>query len=400
MQRQAAAPSAADLASHWALDPDVDFLNHGSFGAAPRAVLAAQQAWRDRMETEPVRFLSRDLEGLLDAARGELAVFLGADPDGLAFVPNATTGVNAVLASLPLASGDELLVTDHAYGACLNAVRFAAERARARVVVAEVPFPLRDAGEVTAAVLAAVTPRTRLALVDHVTSPTALIFPVEELVPKLEERGVPTLVDGAHAPGMLPLAVDALAPAWYAGNCHKWLCAPKGAGFVWARADRRQALRPVVISHGAASPRTDRSRFRLEFDWTGTHDPTPYLAVPAAIRFLGGLLAGGWPEVMARNRSLALAGRDLLCAAVRTARPAPDEMVGAMASVPLPGGGGRPRSMLSIYDDPLHAALDAQGIQAAIVPWHSGRLLRLSAQLYNSAAQFRRLADVLRELVA
>jgi isopenicillin-N epimerase len=400
MQRQVAAPPVPDLASLWALDPDVDFLNHGSFGAAPRAVLADQQAWRDRMEAEPVRFLSRDLEGLLDAARGELAAFLGADPDGLAFVPNATTGVNAVLASLPLASGDELLVTDHAYGACLNAVRFAAERAGARVVVVEVPFPIRRSDEVTAAVLAAVTPRTRLALLDHVTSPTALTFPVEQLLPELDACGVPTLVDGAHAPGMLPLAIDALAPAWYAGNCHKWLCAPKGSGFVWARADRRQALRPLVISHGAASPRTDRSRFRLEFDWTGTHDPTPYLAVPAAIRFVGGLLPGGWPEVMARNRSLAVTARDMLCAALGTARPAPDGMLGAMASVPLPGRGGASRSMLSIYDDPVHAALDARGIQAAVVPWRGGRLLRLSAQLYNSADQFRRLADVLRALVA
>src|SRR5205823_2176318 len=217
------------------LEPGVDFLNHGSFGATPRVVLAAQRAWRDRMEAEPVRFLARDVETELDAARAELAAFLGADPDDLAFLPNATAGFNSVLRSLALQPGEELLTTDHAYNAAKNALEWVAERTAARVVIATVPFPIRDPDEVV------------------------------------------------------------------------------GAGFLWVRRDRQDQVRPFAISHGANSPREDRSRFRLEFDWTGTVDPSAYLSVPNALRFGASLLPGGWAALRARNHELALAARDLIC---------------------------------------------------------------------------------------
>src|SRR5438093_10720983 len=292
----------SDLACFWTLDPAVAFLNHGSFGACPRPVLEAQQRLRERLERQPVLFFVRDLEPLLDDARSALAACLGAEPEGLVFVTNATTAVSAVLRSLALAPGDQLVVTDHAYNACRNALDFVAAAARAQVVVVPVPFPLAAADAVVEAVQTRVTPQTRLALLDHVTSPTGLVLPIERLVRELAAHGVDTLVDGAHAPGMLPLDLRALGAAYYAGNCHKWLCAPKGAGFLHVRRERQGDVRPVVISHGANSPRTDRSRLLLEFDWTGSHDPTAYLCVPEAIRFLGGLLPGGWPEPMARNR--------------------------------------------------------------------------------------------------
>src|SRR5207253_9824078 len=290
----------SDLARFWTLDSAVAFLNHGSFGACPRPVLEAQQRLRERLERQPVRFFVRDLEPLLDDARSALAAFLGADPEGLVFVTNATTAVNAVLRSLALAPGDQLLVTDHAYNACRNALDVVAAAAGARVVVVPVPFPLASADAVVEAVLAQVTPHTRLALLDHVTSPTGLVLPIERIVRELAARGVDTLVDGAHAPGMLPLDIRSIGAAYYAGNLHKRVCEPKGAAFFVVREDRRATVHPAVISHGANSTRTDRSRFHLEFDWIGTIDPTPWLCVSAALRFLPSLVAGGWPGMMRR----------------------------------------------------------------------------------------------------
>jgi isopenicillin-N epimerase len=329
--RRGTAPTPRDA---WALDPDIVFLNHGSFGATPRAVMEDQARWRDRMESDPVRFFVRDLDGLLAHVRTVLGRFLGADPDDLALVPNATAGVNTVLRWTTFLPGDELLATGHEYNASLNALRYAAERDGARVVVVDPGYPATSPDDVVDRVLSAVTPRTRLAMLSHVTSPTAIVLPVERLVPELRERGVETLVDGAHAPGMLPLDLDALGAAYSTGNCHKWVCAPKGAAFLHVRSDLKAAVRPLAISHGANDPDPTRSAFRKEFDWTGTDDPTPWLAIPAALDLVGGLLPGGWPAVMAANRSLALRGRDALLAALAGIEPsaaaagAPDEMTG------------------------------------------------------------------------
>ncbi len=398
-----------DLAANWLIEPGTLFLNHGSFGACPRDVLGTQRSLRERLEAQPVRFLSRELDGLLAAARAELGRFLGGDPEGVAFVPNATAGVNTVLRSLRFAPGDELLTTDHEYNASVNALRFAAQRDRARVVVAHIPFPISSPGEALGAILACVTPRTRLALVSHVTSPTALILPLRELVPELRRRGVETLVDGAHAPGMLALELDTLGAAYYTGNAHKWLCAPKGAAFLYVRADRRSAIRPLAISHGANATRTDRPRFRLEFDWTGTFDPTAYLCVPAAIRFVGSLLPGGWPEVMAANSQLARAGRNAICRTLGVVPPAPDEMLGSMAAVLLPGDPSPSTALSPLDDDPLQVVLRQQfGIEAPVLPWPQAwaageqvprRLLRISAHLYNSMAQYDALAAALSGLL-
>ncbi len=384
-------------ARHWALDPGLDFLNHGSFGACPTAVLEEQARLRAEMERQPVRFLWRTFEERLDAARAELAAFVGADPEDLVFVNNATTGINAVLGSLRFAPGDELLVTDHEYNASRNVLDFAAARDGAVPVVVPVPFPIDDPETVVRAVLERVTERTRLALIDHVTSQTGLVMPIGRLAAELGARGVDLLVDGAHGPGMLPLDLRRLGVPYYAGNCHKWLCAPKGAGFLHVRRDRQQAIRPAVISHGANSPRADRSRFRLEFDWVGTDDPTPFLCVPAAIRCLGGLLPGGWPDLMARNRALALAARRALCEALAVPPPSPDGMIGTLAAVPLPDGDGPPPPPL--FHDPLSARLeDVHGIVCPVYPWPRPprRVLRVAAQAYNTLGQYQRLAGILR----
>ena len=388
-------PTPSPFAAHWDLDPEVTFLNHGSFGACPRVVMQLQQELRQRMEREPVLFVHREMEALLDQARGELAQFVGCDAADLAFVPNATTGVNTVLRSLRFAPGDELLTTDHEYNACRNVLDHVAAQWGARVVTAAVPFPLRDPQQVSDAVLAAVTPRTKLLLIDHITSPTGLVQPIGPIVHALAARGIDTLVDGAHGPGMVPLALQALGVAYYTGNCHKWLCTPKGSALLYVRRDRQPGIRPLAISHGANSARTDRSRFRLEFDFTGTDDFTPFLCIPAALRFLGSLLPGGIPALMAHNRQLALAGRERLCGALDSPVAAPESMIGSLASVVLRHSTAAPVPPHGL--DPLQVHLwERHHIEVPVMRWPSPplRLLRISPQIYNSLAQYDHLAAV------
>jgi isopenicillin-N epimerase len=388
------------MRQHWLLDAEITFLNHGSFGATPIAVLAKQDEFRTRMEREPVRFLVRELEPLLDDARRAVATLVGADEGGLAFVPNATAGVNAVVRSLDLDKHDELLVSTQEYNASRNALEFAAQLAGARVVPVEIPFPISSPEEVIARVLERVSDRTRLLLIDHITSQTGLIFPMERLVREMDSRGIDTLVDGAHAPGMIPLDLRALGAAYYTGNLHKWVCGPKGSAFLHVRENRRASVRPVSISHGANATRTDRSRFFLEFDWTGTFDPTAWLSLPEAIRFMAVLVPGGWPEVMRRNHELALRGRDILASALGIAPPAPDSMLGSMAALPLPDG--HADEAPSLYGDPLQdRLLDEFGIEVPIVPWPAPpkRLIRISAQLYNEERDYEYLGSALKKLL-
>jgi isopenicillin-N epimerase len=395
-----------DLRRHWLLDPDVVFLNHGSFGACPRPVLDAQSRLRERMEREPVRFFTREAPALLAEARGVLGAFLGADADDLAFVPNASTALNAVLRSFPFREGDEILVTDHEYNATRNAALRAARERGARVAVARIPFPLHEGAgsqQVVSAVLEASGPRTRLAVVDHVTSQTGLVLPIGRITGELQQRGDEVLVDGAHAPGMLPLDLRALGAEYYAGNCHKWLCAPKGAGFLHVRRDRQPGVHPTVTSHGANAPVSESNpRFRAEFDWTGTDDPTPALCVPEALRFVASLAPGGWPEIRERNRRLALEARRIVAQALGTTLPCPDEMIGSLATLPVPHDPSFPpvQAFSALALDPLHDALYRRGIQVPILacPAHPGRLLRLSAALYNERSDYERLAQALREI--
>ncbi|HWW21414.1 MAG TPA: aminotransferase class V-fold PLP-dependent enzyme [Steroidobacteraceae bacterium] len=381
----------SEFASLWGLDRSVLYLNHGSFGACPTAVLAAQTRLRTRMESEPVDFLSATLPAGLHTARSALAHFLGANEQDLAFAPNATTAVNAVLQSLAFERDDELLLTSHTYAACRKAVDWIAARSGVHVVVAQLPFPVRSEEEIVAAILTCVSPQTRLALLDHVTSPTALVMPLGRLVRELQDRDVDCLVDGAHAPGMVPIRLNELGAAYYTGNAHKWLCAPKGAAFLYARRDRQSALHPTVISHGYAAG------FPEEFDWTGTFDPTPWLCIGESIHYLQGLLPGGWPELMARNHALALRARTILLQALNIEAPCPEEMIGSMASIPLPTpSDGSPAARLDF--DGLHGWFRERGVETWLYP-QPMLLVRLSAQLYNSVPQYERLATLLREAV-
>jgi isopenicillin-N epimerase len=373
------------MKEHWLLEPDVTFLNHGSFGATPIRVLEKQSELRRRMEAEPVRFLARDIDALIDDARRDVARFVGAEPADIVFVPNATAGVNAVLRSQRFKTGDEILVTTLEYNATRNVVDYVGARTGASVVVVDVPFPIPSPDIVIERVLNAANSRTRLLVIDHITSHTALVLPVETIVKEMHARGIEVLIDGAHAPGMLPLNVASLGASYYTGNLHKWVCAPKGAAFLYVREDRRARTRPIAISHGANSTRTDRSRFHLEFDWTGTSDPTAWLCAPEAIRFVGQLAEGGWPGVMRHNHALALQARTILCDALEIDPPAPDSMIGAMASLPIANGDADALNLL-LYE--------TYRIEVPVVPWPKPphRLLRVSAQLYNTPADYEKLA--------
>lgn len=376
------------LVTRFGLDPTLRYLNHGSFGACLREVLAAQDRVRARMEADPLRFFERDAVELLDAARTSVSTLVRADRAGMVYVRNATQAVNSVAQSFAFAPGDEILTTDHAYPACVNALVHWGGRAGARVVTAKVPFPLASTAQVTDAVLAAVTPRTRLAMIDHVTSPTGLVFPIADITRELERRGVAVLVDGAHAVGMVPVDLGALGASYYTSNLHKWLCAPKGCAFLHVRQDRRADLHPTVISHGLGKG------LLAEFDWTGTDDPSPWLVVPEAIAALEALEPGGLGSLMAANRALALEAQGWLSEALGIERPAPPDAIGALVAVPLP-----PREDGELHD-PLREALeDTLRARVPFFPWPAPpeRLLRVSVQRYVAGDDLRAVADFLRD---
>lgn len=322
------------------LDPDTTFLNHGSFGACPRTVLDTLQHWQREMERNPVLFLGRRSAALLAESRARLAAFVGADPAHLVYVPNATTGVNAVAASFPLEPGDEVLATDHEYGACLAAWQQVCTRRGAQLRQVAVPLPFEPADFVDR-MMAAVTPRTRLIFASHVTSTTALIFPVADLCRAARARGIATLIDGAHAPGQVPLSVDAVGADFYTGNAHKWLCAPKGAGFLHARPEHHAQLQAPVVSwgyvagsggHTGFDAYTGHTLLERRFQWQGTRDIAAWLSVPAAIDFWQARLA----PVQARCHRLACETMHRVAARQGLAPAAPDEAFGQMTLLPVP----------------------------------------------------------------
>jgi isopenicillin-N epimerase len=364
----------------WPLEPTVAHINHGSYGAVPSPVLEEQQSWRDRMESNPLRFLRREAPAALVAARAEVAGFLGAGPTSLAFVHNATSGASTVLAAFPFERGDAVLLTDHAYGAVrIAAERFAPQRG-ARVESVHLPL-VADDDEVVDAVLGAVHDRTRLVVLDQVTSPTARRLPLVRLVSALQERGVAVLVDGAHAPGMLAVDLDRLGADFFVGTLHKWCCAPRGTGVLHAAERWRPVLRPLVASWG------EDEGFPLAFDDTGTEDPSAWLSAPRALRVLEGL---GLDRLRRHNVELAVAGQLEVAAALQVpAADLPRDSGVSMQLVPLPEG---------VADTPAAAGAlqDRIGEQAAVevaISSFDGRgYVRLSAHAYNAPADYRRLA--------
>ena len=375
----------------WPLDPGVTYLNHGTVGVAPRRVLAAQQAIRDEMERAPSQFLLREVSSLvgvpsgrpsrLREAAGVVAAFAGAARDDLVFVDNTTTGVNAVLRSLPLQPGDEILITAHNYGAVARVAKFVARERCAGVIAVPVPYPAYDRRALVDLVAAAITPRTRVAILDHITSESALIFPIAELAAACRARGVPVLVDGAHVPGVLPLDVPALGVDWYTANLHKWACSPRSCGFLWAHPSRQADLHPPVISWGLDLG------FTAEFDWVGTRDPSPWLAAPEGLAFIRDL---GWNDLRRHNHDLVWRAARTLTDRWGTTLEIDEASVGFMATVPLPGALGRvPEDAARLRD----ALLFEDHIEIHVHAGHDRLWARISAQVYNEISDIERLAD-------
>lgn len=371
----------------WTLEPGMIFLNHGSYGATPKKVLAEQAKWRGQLEEQPCRFINQIAPGAIRAAAADLAAFLGAEADDVVFVENTTQGINAILRSLPFQHGDEVVVVDHVYNAVRKTLDYVLERAGARLVVAPLGLPATPEAAVES-LFDAVNARTRLILIDHIASVSAVVFPVANIAARASAHGIPVLVDGAHAPGMIDLDIPSLGVDYYVGNCHKWLCAPKGAAFLWARRERQASLHPTVISHDYLKG------FTFEFDKVGTRDASAWLSVPAAIAFHKEM---GGRALRARNHSVVTDAAVSLANSWKTKLGAPPSSFGAMATIALPDTLPADRASA----DALKAWLWANHrAEVHVMPFSGALWLRISVQAYNTAAECAALADLLPEAIS
>jgi isopenicillin-N epimerase len=380
----------------WALDPEAIYLNHGSFGACTKFILEKQQEYRSMLEGQPMRFMIRQLEGMINTAREKISAFVNSDPGDLVFVQNTTAGVNTVFKSLRFSPGDEILITNHTYYACRKLLEYVAETTGAVLVEAKYDIPVSSPGLITEALVSKVSPRTKIALIDHITSATALIQPVEEIVRELDKRGVDTMVDGAHVPGSIPLDIKKTGAAYYTANCHKWLCTPKSVAILQVRKDKQKPIIPLIISHAGhkAEPFSER------FFWQGTLDPSPVLCVPDAINYMASLMPGGWDAVMKRNHEICLQARDLMCRELGLRPSCPDDMNANMSTIELPDLGEMDPPDYKNCDSLQNRIYRKYNLEIPLWYWSQPprRITRISVQLYNSPEQFRYAAGILKSI--
>lgn len=386
------------MRKYWSLANDLTFLNHGSYGACPDPVMMHQSGLRAALESDPVRFYERWYPKLHRQAREALGKFVDADAHDLALVSSATVAVNTILRAHRFAAGDEIVTTNHIYGACRNALDALVKERGVTLNVVTLPFPVANSDVLVKAIEKALTPKTRMLFVDHVTSPTAMVMPVASLVALCKPRNIDVLIDGAHAPGMLDISIRDIGATYYVGNCHKWMCAPKGTGFFYVQRDRQEGFRPLVISHGTTAVLQGESRFEAEFAWYGTDDCTPVLSITKAIELVANLYDGGWPSIRTHNRKLVLAARAYLLEALELG-PAPvaSDLIGSMAVIPLDALVAK-----GLDADKLHdRLLDEYRIQVPVtkLPDSNQRFLRISAQLYNSLEDYEKLKDAIEAIM-
>jgi len=373
------------------LEPDVTFLNHGSFGACPREVHEEYQRLQSELESQPVRFLQRRLPDLLQAARHALADYIGAEDDEVVFVQNPTFAVNTIARSLDLEPDAELLTSDHEYGACMNAWRFVHGKKGFKIVQQPIEVPVTSNGQIVEQIWSGVTDRTRVISLSQITSPTALTLPVKEICHRAKERGILTVIDGAHVPGQLDLNVKEIGADFYTGACHKWLCAPKGASFLYVRRDVQPLVKPLVVGWGWGDVQRQfdsGSEFQDNHQWLGTHDPAAYLTVPKAIQFQRD---HDWSSVQTRCRALAAQAVAMLSELPNVERVHPNEFFQQMGLVELPSS-----------TDPIllkQRLIDDYNIEVPVIPWQDHVFVRISIQAYNTEANVERLAEALSNLL-
>lgn len=393
-------PPYSTQEKYWNHNKEIVFLNHGSFGSCPTSILDMQTKLRDQMESELVHFMTIDLESLYWENKNSLATFVNCDTNDLILVRNATMGVNTVMHSLQFNEGDEILTHSHAYGACLNTLKFYAAKHKCNLIIAKVPFPIKNPDEVVDAFIKSITPKTKFAMVDHITSATGIVFPVEAIVKELESRGIEVLVDGAHAPGMVHLDIDKLGASYYTGNCHKWICSPKGTALLHVRKDKQYKISPLQVSHIHDLYPDSEKYWSAQFIWPGTEDFTAYCLIKDTIEFMGNML-GSWDQLRNRNMEMCLKARKMLANTIGTELPAPENMISHLSNILVPIKAELPKSFLHNMPPLKQILFNDYKIQVPVFVFDNDDpkyYVRISVQAYNSWEQYEYLGACLKKI--
>ena len=394
-------PPYSQHEKHWNHDKNIVFLNHGSFGSCPNAILDLQTQIRTRTELDPIRELVSNFEVNYHENKIALAQFVGSNPNDLVLMKNSTSGANTILNSLSFNEGDEILTHSHAYGACINVLKHYAEKQKCKLVIAEIPFPISSKEEIINAILNQVSSKTKFVLLDHITSATGIIFPVEKLTKELESSGIEVLVDGAHAPGMIDLNIEALGASYYIGNGHKWICSPRGSALMHVRKDKQFKIHPLQISHYNDLHEGTDAHWSAQFAWPGTDDYSSYLLLKDSIHYMENIL-GSWESLRKHNRTLCLEARKMICEKLNIEIPTPDSMIGHLASIPVQNNPETPSKFFNMITPLKQRLMDEYKIQVPVFYFDKTNpklLLRISVQAYNSMEQFEYLGESLQRAI-
>jgi len=392
-------PNYSEYGDLWHLDKSMAFLNHGSFGACPIYILEKQNQYRMQMERQPLKYFIRDADELLYNAKKKLSKFIGADTENMVFADNATAAVNVVMKSFPFKEGDRILITNQIYPACRNTVYKIAEDKKLFIDEVIIPLKINSEDEVTNKIVNQAKPNTVFALIDHISSLPGLIFPVKQIINKLEEKDIVVMIDGAHAPGMIPLELNELNPSFYTGNCHKWMCTPKGSAFLYVRKDMQDIIKPLVTSRRYGEIHTNLSEFQYDFSWQGTRDISSFLTISDSIEYFESVFPGGWNNIMKANHDLVFEAGKKICEEFEIEQCYPESMIGSIFGIPFfeekESPVGRLNQRSKLQDKLFHE--NRIEVMISFYPKAPNRVLRISSQIYNSLEQYLYLIDTIKK---